>query len=171
MSAHYPQSLASLRSISGVGEVKARQFGDAFVTVIREYCAKKGIAEQPKESPREKSDQNRRYVAVGDAFNSGEGVEALAKRYSVSVGTILDNLGRFVAAGNHLKNGKSLQRLSSLPATAQEAALLAFAEQGTDFLKPVFEKLDGRISYDELKILRLLFLTGEPNAAPNQTKP
>ncbi len=171
MAAYYPQSLASLMSISGVGQVKARQFGDSFVAVVREYCQKKGIAEVAKESPREKSDQNRRYVAVGEAFNAGEAVESLAKRYSVSVATILDNLGRFAAAGNRLQNGKSLQRLSSLSASEQTAALQAFASAGTDYLKPVFEQLGGRVSYDELKILRLLFLTGEEHGTHNQTKP
>jgi hypothetical protein len=41
----------------------------------------------------------------------------------------------------------------------QQAAFHAFEVHGTLFLKPVYEKLGGKISYDELKIIRLIYLT------------
>jgi hypothetical protein len=39
--------------------------------------------------------------------------------------------------------------------------MLAFDEFGPERLKPVFEKLEGRVNYDELKILRLMYLSRE----------
>ncbi len=35
MAAYYPQSVASLLNISGVGQVKLRQYGEAFLDVIK----------------------------------------------------------------------------------------------------------------------------------------
>ncbi len=49
--------------------------------------------------------------------------------------------------------------LSHLPADQQAAALDAFKKLGAERLKPVFEELGGTISYDELKILRLHYLS------------
>ncbi|MBI5841940.1 MAG: DNA helicase RecQ [Chloroflexi bacterium] len=50
MAAYYPQSPASLLTISGVGQVKARQYGEAFLEVIKSYCEKHRIVEKRKES-------------------------------------------------------------------------------------------------------------------------
>jgi ATP-dependent DNA helicase RecQ len=41
----------------------------------------------------------------------------------------------------------------------QQAAFAAFDEVGAALLKPAFDKLEGRVNYDELKILRLLYLS------------
>ncbi|HEX2998213.1 MAG TPA: DNA helicase RecQ, partial [Anaerolineales bacterium] len=40
MAAYYPQSIASLLTISGVGQVKLRRYGEPFLEVIQDYCQK-----------------------------------------------------------------------------------------------------------------------------------
>ena len=158
MAAYYPQSTISLLNISGVGQVKSRQYGKAFLEIIRAYCEKHGLKEQPKESTREKSDSNRRYVIVAEAYNAGDTVQMLMERYHVSVGTILDHLARYLAAGNKLRDGDDLQSLTSAAPRQQQAAFAAFDELSPTYLKPVFDKLNGTLNYDELKILRMLYL-------------
>ena len=158
MAAYYPQSVTSLLNISGVGQVKLRQYGDAFLEVIKAYCEKHGLKEKQKENVREKSDLNRRYVIVAEAYNSGETVQNLMERYHVTAGTILDHLARYLAAGNTLRNGDDLQPLTSATLEQQKAAFAAFDELSPTFLKPVFDKLNGEMNYDELKILRMLYL-------------
>ncbi|MCP4141440.1 MAG: DNA helicase RecQ [Chloroflexi bacterium] len=159
MSAYYPQSLESVLKMSGVGQAKLRRYGEIFLTEIKNYCGKKGIEEKEKSSYREKSDKNRRYMIVGEMYNAGESIASLSERYQVQTSTILNHLVRFVSAGNSLKNGEDLQAQTSIPIQMQEKAIAAFDEVGTDFLKPVFEKLNGEISYDELKIMRLIALS------------
>jgi ATP-dependent DNA helicase RecQ len=158
MASYYPKSLASLLNISGVGQVKLRQYGESFLNVIVPYCEKHGLKENPKETPRQKSDTNRRYVIVSEAYNSGETVQSLMQRYHVTASTILDHLARYLAAGNKLRHGTDLQTLTSVPPEGQQAAFTAFDELGPSFLKPVFDQLNGMLSYEELKILRMLFL-------------
>jgi ATP-dependent DNA helicase RecQ len=158
MAAYYPQSVTSLLSISGVGQVKLRQYGEAFLDVIVPYCEKHGLKANPKEAPREKSDTNRRYVIVSEAYNSGETLQSLTERYHVTASTILDHLARYLAAGNKLRNGEDLQALTAVTPDQQQAAFAAFDELSPTFLKPVFDKLDGALSYDDLKILRMLYM-------------
>ncbi|NOY99467.1 MAG: DNA helicase RecQ [Chloroflexi bacterium] len=159
MSAYFPQSSASLLKMSGVGQVKLRQYGEAFLGAIKAYCEEKGLQEKYKESRRGKSDANRRYMLVGEAYNAGESIQSLRERYQVKTGTILDHLARFVAAGNPLRNSDDLQSQTSLSPQQQKAAMQAFEELGTIYLRPVFEKLNGEISYDDLKIIRLIVLS------------
>ena len=102
-----------------------------------------------------------RTTLVAEAYNAGESLESLMERYAVTVGTILDHLARYAAAGNRLRNGSELQAYTSTSPDDQQAAMEAFDEFGAAYLKPVFEKLEGKVSYDELKILRLMYLSRE----------
>jgi ATP-dependent DNA helicase RecQ len=166
MSAYYPQSLASLLAISGVGQVKLNSYGEIFLAVIKPYCEKHKIVEKKKEEKRVrknqgdgKSELSVRTTLVAEAYNDGQSVEDLMKRNQVTAGTILDHLMRYVAAGNSLRNGSDLLALASTSPDEQQNAFAAFDELGTALLKPVFEKLEGKVNYEELKVLRLIYLT------------
>ena len=160
MAVYFPQSMERMLDISGIGQVKARQYGEVFLRVIRGYCQEHGIAEGQKEVEyRVRDDTARRYMMVGEAFNAGESVEALMKRYNVSIGTILEHLTRYANAGNSLRSDGEFEALSSAAPDQKKAAFAAFDELGTIALKPVFDRLGGALSYDELRILRLGYLT------------
>jgi len=161
MAAYYPQSVSSLLRISGVGQVKLRQYGEAFLEVIRGYAGKHELKETPKETTREKSDSGRRYVIVAEAYNAGETIQGLMDRYSVTAGTIIEHLTRYLAAGNRLRNGEDFGSLTSATPEQMQAAAAAFDEVGTTFLKPVFDRLNGMLPYDDLKILRLLYMISQ----------
>ena len=160
MAAYFPQSMESLLAISGVGQVKARQYGDGFLTVLTDFCKRHDLKEKPKaaETLRDKNNANRRYVIVGEAYNAGETAEELASRFRVTPGTVLDNLTRYVNAGNRLRGGEGLRSLISVSMDLQQATFNAFDEVGTALLKPIFDKLNGALNYDELKALRMLYL-------------
>jgi len=173
MSAYYPQSQASLLTISGVGQVKLSSYGETFLAVIKLYCEKHNIVEKKKAERRVKrsafpspagrgvrgeGEISVRTTLIAEAYNEGESVENLMKRYQVTAGTILDHLMRYVTAGNNLRNGSDLLALTSTSPDEQQNAFAAFDEFGAALLKPVFEKLEGRLNYDELKILRLIYL-------------
>jgi ATP-dependent DNA helicase RecQ len=158
MAAYFPQSPEGLLEISGVGRVKAQRYGEIFLDVLRPYCQEHGLAEKAKPKTRAKDDPGGRYVIVAEAFNAGESVEGLMARYRVKVGTILDHLARYAAAGHKLRHAEGLLSLSSSSPDQQQAVFEAFDELGTAYLKPVFDKLGGNISYDELKILRICYL-------------
>lgn len=167
MAAYYPQSHQSLLGISGIGQVKLEKFGGLFLEVIAPYCKKHKIAEKARETAparREKAAKSAesglgtRTTLIGEAYNDGASVKDLMERYQVTVGTVIDHLTRYALAGNRLRNGEDFQSLTSTSPDQQQAALAAFEELGAEYLKPVFDKLGGRVNYDELKILRLCHL-------------
>jgi ATP-dependent DNA helicase RecQ len=161
MSVYFPQSEENLLKISGVGQAKLRRYGEIFLSEIQAYTQKNGLQEKEKENYREKSDKNRRYMIVGELYNAGDSIESLSKRYQVQPSTILGHLARYAKAGYPLKNGKDLRSQTSLSPALQKETLQAFAEHGTDFLRPVFDALGERVSYDDLKIMRLIALSEE----------
>jgi len=165
MAAYYPQSNKSLLNIAGVGQVKLEKYGNAFLDVIKPYCEKHGLDERSRPSLTSNPSPNgsgetlpARTRIVAEEFNNGASIQELMERYSVVANTILDHLSKYVMAGNSLQNGESLQAFISAAPEQQQAAFAAFDELGASYLKPVFDQLNGELNYDELKLLRLLYL-------------
>jgi ATP-dependent DNA helicase RecQ len=157
MSAYYPQSRASLLEISGIGQVKLEKFGDIFLEVIKPYCQQHNLSEIASKTARKiEYAIGTRTRLIGEAYNKGASLAHLIEQYQVKVATIIDHLTKYAVAGNKLQN-----REDFLPLTAsledQQAALAAFEELGAEYLKPVFDKLGERVSYEDLRCLRLLY--------------
>ena len=106
LAAYCPQSPERLLDISGVGQVKAAQYGEAFLEVLRAYCKKHSLPEKTRETRRAKDDSGRRYAQVAEAFNAGESVTALMERYRVTAATILDHLSRYAEAGQPIRRAE-----------------------------------------------------------------
>ena len=164
MAIFYPQSLASFGGVYGVGGAKLEKYADEFLPIIQAYCAEKGIGERAKTAvtpttpPRPTSGGRSRSDEVADLFNAGHSVAELAAQLGIKERTILGHLWTAVQAGRPLR-ADNLLELSQLSPTDQQRALAAFAELGTDYLRPVFEALGESVSYDELHLLRLVVAT------------
>jgi ATP-dependent DNA helicase RecQ len=188
MAAYYPQSHESLLGIAGVGQMKLEKYGDMFLEAIKAYCEKhkleeraltpgpspKGRGESASPSPlgrresaspsplgrraRDEGELSPRSRIIAEAFNDGATVRELMERHGFVASTILDHLMKFLQAGNKLRNGEDLGSLISATPEQRQATFAAFDELGTYYLKPVFDKLNGALNYDDLKILRLMYL-------------
>ncbi|MGE5465057.1 MAG: DNA helicase RecQ [Syntrophothermus sp.] len=173
MAAYYPQSADSLMNLSGVGQVKLSRYGDAFLQLVRQYCEKHGLKEIPHPAPNGKNmtstrtereagrdaEIGERTRLVAEAFNEGVTVKQLMDRHQVTQATILEHLTKYALAGNPIRNHEVLNELAPVAPEQKLAAFAAFEALGSLYLKPVFEKLSGTLSYDDLKVLRLLYLT------------
>ena len=83
MAAWFPQTEDAFLEIHGVGRTKATQYGSAFMEIIAQYCAEKGIAERRRpnaapntvqsDSERTPSGLKRRFMEIGEAYNAGPG--------------------------------------------------------------------------------------------------
>jgi ATP-dependent DNA helicase RecQ len=158
MATYFPQTKEGLLNMSGMGKVKYERYGEDFLTIIKEYSSKNKLEEKYKTPMRDKESAGGRSITVGEAYNAGETIEALMVRYNVSADTILNHLTKFMTAGNPLRSSGDLLSLSKLSPDQQQKVFQAFDELGADMLKPIHEKLNGTINYDELKILRLCYL-------------
>ncbi len=74
----------------------------------------------------------------------------------------MSHLTEFALAGNTLRGGDDFLDLLGLPVERQVAALSAFSQIGTEKLHPIYERLGGTVTYDELKVLRLHYLSHLP---------
>jgi ATP-dependent DNA helicase RecQ len=164
IAAYYPMTLDSLKQVNGIGQVKLERYGRILLDLVQEFCRARGLQEKlPKKvgetEPARQMTSKPRHVVVGDAYNAGQSVSALMQEYDVQRGTILNHLAAFAQEGNPVRQSSDFLSMIDLPVEQQEAALQVFEQLGTMRLKPVFERLGEAVSYDDLKILRLYFLS------------
>lgn len=162
MAAYYPRSENAMMKITGVGKVKLKQYGGLFMGLIKTFCEQNNISATPDPAPQTTSGDSEvgeRTRIIADGFDSGLSIHELAGRHGVTQGTIVEHLTKYVTAGNKLRNADELRSMTSAKGEQIQLALSAFGESENLFLRPVFDKLNGELNYDELKILRLLYLT------------
>jgi len=170
MAAFYPRSEESLLCIHGVGSVKSQKYGSIFLNIIDGYCREHHIEERPCKKRKALSDireparesRKRRYVIIGEAYNAGKSIEGIMAEFSINLNTVINNLYKYLQAGHTLRPDGILE-LSTISSDQQDIVLKTFHSLGTEFLRPVFDALDGEINYEELRIFRLYYLSSKVN--------
>ena len=166
MATFFPQSEISLMDIHGVGAVKQEKYGPLFLDIIRDYCTTHQIDEcagairkKPSDTP--VSISKKRHVVVGESFNSGQSVSNIMEKFNIKRDTALNHLFNYFQEGNPVIESDEFFSLSAVSSEKKEFILDRFEELGIERLKPVFDALDGEVDYEELKILRLHYVSGK----------
>ena len=162
MAAVYPQSPERLLALHGVGQVKMEKYGAEFLGLIREYCAERGLAEKPgpprsNPVPATRGGAGARRRQICEDYQAGRSIDDLARELNIKPGTVENHLYNGLRDGRTLRPDGFLEGLALAP-EEWDAASAAFARHGMDLLKPVFEELEERVGYDELRRVRLYLL-------------
>lgn len=162
MAAYYPSSLNSMKTIFGVGSRKLEKYGQIFLDVVSAYCQDHQLVERRKTGKRSREEKPKverkpKYILVGEAFNAGSSIQELMGQFGLQQGTILNHLSKYILEGFTIVSDAFLT-LPDLPDDVHKKVIEAFKSLGTEYLKPVYEKLGGAVDYDALKILRLYYL-------------
>ena len=164
MAIYYPQSRDSLLSIHGIGQAKFNKYGSLFIDIIQNYCSKNQKTEQFNHKVNNtavtlKTTKKPRHVVIGDEFNSGISIRQIQTNYKIKESTVIDHLYNYIQDKFVLNSSDEFKTLSSLSPQLHTDVILNFTVHGTEYLKPVFDELNGQVSYEKLRIMRLDFLT------------
>jgi ATP-dependent DNA helicase RecQ len=160
MATFFPQSPKRLLTIHGVGEVRLERYGDDFLKIIKKYCQANNISEKRKTGyvpPRKKkSTISAKSIEIGKLFNKGQSLSSLASAFAIKEGTVIDHLNKCVS-GEFALDTKRLIAASRLSTEMQNRVMDLFEKIGHDRLRPIFDELNGAVSYNELHILRMYY--------------
>jgi ATP-dependent DNA helicase RecQ len=159
ISTRLPQDERQLLDINGVGPMKLSRYGPALLAEIRNYSRSRGLLIRTNlPSPIIRTGR-RRFHEVGEAFNSGKSINAIAAQFGILRKTVLKRLFEFQANGGQMNRVRLLHE-SRLSERDRDAALELFQRLGRERLAPVHRALKGRLPYDELHILQLYSQSG-----------
>ncbi len=158
MAYYFPQNKKDFSEINGVGAKKLEQFGDIFLKKIIDFTEKNSIAPRTIPSKLEKNKTIKSFVKRPTYFLMTREfllkkipIERIAKRQNITSSTVINHIEKMVDAGERL----DLEYLK-LPSDRYETMKAAFKKCGDEKLKPVFDYLREKYSYDELRLARVL---------------
>ena len=157
-----PRTLAEFARVSGVGQAKLEEFGEPFLERINAYARKQGWPEAAAGADSRIPGSNGRtaepaarvdghsYHETGRIISGGASLEEAAEVRGLKVTTIVGHLERLV------ESEMPVEWAHLLPPSESRAEIEAvFAVMGDNPLRPVWEELQGRYSYDEIRLVRL----------------
>jgi hypothetical protein len=152
---YLPQTKEELAKIVGFGPTKVRQYGKAFLTVIKDYCEENNLqsdmgsmtakrTRKPKVEGLEKMPSKE---VTFQKFKEGKTIVQIAAERNMTVGTIESHLAEYVNAGE-------LEIEALLDAEKIEMIALALSEANGDTLTPVKEALGEKATYGEIRLVK-----------------
>ena len=152
MAREYPTTAHEFARISGVGERKRVDFGNAFIAEISAHLEENPrqvfatLPREPLEKPRAQSRLTPTVIETLEMFGKGMEVAEIAKRRGFVAGTIYGHLAAALEAGKSVDMRRIL--------TADEEAEIAAAVKQFGFNRNAIDALSGRYEYGHLKLYR-----------------
>lgn len=145
MATNFPQTQTAFLQISGVGNQKLSQFGERFMSVIRNYFNTHKMGNQTEP------------IYVGSTYDETRklllqktSINGIAKKRNLSVGTVMSHIEK-ISITDPLLDITHLKPQSE----RFEIITTAFKKTGGTLLAPVREILGDSYSYEELRLARI----------------
>jgi ATP-dependent DNA helicase RecQ len=154
LAAMRPSTSERMRTVSGIGDAKLRDFGERFLVVIRDHCRARGlsvdnriVAMKPETPAKASVRPNPVKDLAFEQFRQEAAVEDVMHQTNRGRSAVHDYLCEFIRT----------ERPASITGwVAQDLydRIAAAARQvGTDRLKPIFLTLGEKVSYDDIRLV------------------
>jgi ATP-dependent DNA helicase RecQ len=162
MTVRYPITLDELTQITGVGAGKAQKFGQPFVDLIAEYVEENEI-ERVDDSVvvRSVAKKSSNKVHIIQNIDKRLALESIAKSKGLSMDALLEEMETIVMSGTRLDINYYLE--DKLDEDAQEEVMDYFRDAESDDLEMALKEFDGSYSEEELRLMRLKFMSEVAN--------
>ncbi len=161
MAAYLPETPVDFADINGVGRAKLESYGDTFLAAIASYCTEHEVHRQPRAparpAPPRPNGGGKRSQEIGSLYAGGASLAALQEMYGVKQSTIVSHLRDYVVEGG-VAEPERLRAECALPPDKQEKVMVLLGELGGERLGPIYEALEGTVGYEDLHLLRLIWL-------------
>jgi ATP-dependent DNA helicase RecQ len=150
-----PSTLEGVSAIRGIGEKKLSEFGQTLVDTIREHCQQFEVTmdvdageaqEVVPPSNRTKRPNPKKEQAMG-LFAEGQSIEAVAEAIGRARSTCSDYLVQYIEAE------KPQQIRAWVSDDDYQRIVQAISKVPSDRLRPVYDQLNGELSFDTIKIV------------------
>lgn len=161
MALHYPTSLEELRNMAGVGEGKARKFGKPFVELIARYVEENNIEKLDDFVMRSVVNKSGLKVYIIQSTDRKLTLEDIASAKGLSMEELITEIEHIVNSGTRINIDYALE--SMLDEEQMEEIHDYFMEAESDNLAAAYEEFDGDYSEEELRLMRIKFMSEVAN--------
>ncbi|MEO7768531.1 MAG: helix-turn-helix domain-containing protein [Ferruginibacter sp.] len=153
MTVYLPQTFDELNRINGFGLAKSKQFGEAFLNIIRDYCERNDLWTNIESKPIKVKRKGKKSEVITDtktislnSFKEGKTIIEIAKERNLTTNTIENHLAFFIDIGEiDINTILSLDKQQLIKTVVEK-----FGSLGNKIIK---ENLPDDISYGEIKMV------------------
>ena len=161
MATMYPITLQELQNIQGVGAGKANRYGKAFVDLIRKHCEENGIERPEDFRVKTVAKKSMLKVKIIQGIDRQLALDDIATAQGLEFDELLDEIDAIVYSGTRLNIDYFLE--DAMDEDKVEEIYDYFMESDTDDVDTAMEELGGDISEEDVRLVRIKFLSEMAN--------
>jgi ATP-dependent DNA helicase RecQ len=158
---HYPISIDELTMISGVGRGKAMKFGQPFIAMIKKHVEENDIDRAQDMTVKTIVNKSGAKVNIIQNIDRKLPLEDIAKALGKELGELIEEIETIVASGTKINIDYYLDEL--LDEDSQGDIFEYFMEAESDSLEEAIKEFDGDYTEDELRLMRIKFMSEVAN--------
>ncbi len=157
MATTYPITLDELKNIPGVGEGKAKRYGEEFCALIKRHCEENEIDRPEDIRIRTVANKSKLKVAIISAIDRKVALDDLAISKGVEFDELLDDIESIVYSGTKLNIDYFLEEI--LDEENLYEIYDYFKNSDTDNIDIAIEELGGEYTEEEIRLVRVKFIS------------
>lgn len=161
MATVYPVTLEELQNIQGVGGGKARRYGKEFVSLIKKHCEENSIERPEDLRVRTVAKKSVLKVKIIQSIDRQVALDDIAAAQGIEFENLLDEVEAIVYSGTKLNIDYFLEEV--MDDDHVDDIYEYFKDSETDDLNTAMEELGGEYSEDEVRLVRIKFLSDMGN--------
>ena len=162
MATDYPVTLDELKNIQGVGEGKVKQpYAKEFVDLIKRYCDENEITRQADLRVRTVAKKSMLKVKIIQGIDRQVALDDIANAQGLEFEELLDEVEAIVYSGTKLNIDYFLDEV--MDEDHIDDIYDYFAESDTDSLEAAIDELGDECSEDEIRLVRIKFISEMAN--------
>lgn len=161
MATTYPTNLQELQTIQGVGQGKAKRYGQPFCDLIKKYCEENEIERPEDIRVRSVAKNSMRKVKIVQCIDKKMPLDDIARSQSLKFEELLDELEAIVYSGTRINLDYYIEDI--MDDEQIDDIYDYFAEAETDSLKDAFDEFGGDYSDEDIRLIRIKFISEMAN--------
>lgn len=157
MATTYPITIDELKNIPGVGDGKAKRYGEEFCALIKRHCEENEIDRPEDIRIRTVANKSKLKVAIINAIDRKVALDDLAISKGVEFDELLDDVESIVYSGTKLNIDYFLEEI--LDEENLNEIYDYFKSSDTDSIDAAIEELGGEYTEEEIRLVRVKFIS------------
>lgn len=161
MATMYPVNLQELQNIQGVGAGKAKRYGKEFCELIKKYCEENNIDRPEELRVRTVAKKSMMKVSIIQSIDRQIDLDDLAEAKGLEFEALLDEIEAIVYSGTKINIDYFIEEV--IDDDHVDDIYDYFMESETDDLDAALDELGEDYSEDEIRLVRIKFLSEQAN--------
>ena len=157
MATTYPITIEELQNIPGVGSGKARRYGEEFIALIKRHVAENEIERPEDLRIRTVANKSKLKISIVQSIDRKVALDDIALTTGLEFSELLDEIEAIVYSGTKINIDYFLNEV--MDEDHIEEIYQYYKESETDGLEDAIEELGGDYSEEEIRLVRIKFIS------------